>query len=118
MVTLHHRLIDEFGGAPGFLNEGASESALVAAENRHYYEQADLATLAATYTFHLTQAHAFVDGNKRVGVGALDLFLELNARDVEATEDELHDLIMGIADGRHSRADVENWLRPRLRPLD
>lgn len=109
-------MIDEFGGAHGFLNEGAFESSLVAAENRHHYEQADHAALAATYAFHLTQAHAFVDGNKRAGAGALDLFLDLNELDVEATDDELYDLFIGIADGRDLRSDVETWLRPRLRP--
>lgn len=117
VVVLHHVLIDEFGGSHGLRDEGALESAVVSAENRHHYEQADVVALAATYAFHLTKAHAFVDGNKRVGAGALDLFLELNQRDLEATEDELFDLIMGIADGRLSRADVESWLRPRLLPL-
>jgi death-on-curing protein len=114
IILLHHVLVDEFGGAHGLRDEGALESAVVSAENRHHYEQADLPALAATYVYHLTQAHAFVDGNKRVGAGALDLFLELNEHEVEATEDELYDLIMGIADGRHSREDVESWLRPRL----
>lgn len=118
ILALHHRLIDEFGGAHGLRDEGALESALVAAENRHHYEQADLAALAATYAFHLAQAHAFLDGNKRVGAGALDLFLALHDHDLEATEDELFDLIMWIAEGRASRADVERWVRPRLRPAD
>ena len=66
IVALQHVLIDEFGGSHGLRDAGALESAVVAAENRHHYEQSDHAALAATYAFHLTQAHAFVDGNKRV----------------------------------------------------
>ena len=40
---------------------------MVAAENRPWYEGADLAACAAACAYHLTQAHAFVEGNKRLG---------------------------------------------------
>ena len=45
---------------------GALGAALTAAENRAYYEQASLATCAATYACPLAQAHAFLDGDKRL----------------------------------------------------
>jgi len=41
------------------------ESALVPAENRHHYEAAD----AVSYAAALVQAHAFIDGNKRIAAG-------------------------------------------------
>ena len=63
-LELHHDSIERFGGSYGLRDEGAFESALRAAENRHYYENTDLKICAATYAFHLTQAHAFIDGNK------------------------------------------------------
>jgi death-on-curing protein len=66
VLTVHVRLIAETGGGAGLRDEGLLESALAAAENRHRYDDADLATCAATYAYHLTQAHAFIDGNKRV----------------------------------------------------
>ena len=66
VLTVHARLIAETGGSVGLRDAGLLESALAAAENRHGYEAADLATCAATYAYHLTQAHAFIDGNKRV----------------------------------------------------
>lgn len=66
VLDIHARLIEEFGGSHGLRDEGVLESALAAAENRKHYENANLAACAATYAYHLTQAHAFVDGNKRV----------------------------------------------------
>lgn len=116
LLELHRRLLAEHGGSDGILNEGALESALIAAENRRFYEDADLAACAATYAFHLTQAHAFVDGNKRVGAAAMEVFLVANCVEVEADDDELYELIMGIASGERPRPGVEEWLRSRLRP--
>ena len=57
---------------------GGLELALKASENRLFYETEDLALLGATYAYHLAQAHAFVDGNKRIAAVASELFLELN----------------------------------------
>jgi len=48
VLDIHAKGIAEFGGSPGLRDEGALESALTAAEQRHFYENADLATCAAT----------------------------------------------------------------------
>jgi death-on-curing protein len=78
VLTIHARLIEETGGSGGLRDQGSLESALAAAENRYNYEKADLITCAATYAFHLTQAHAFVDGNKRIAAAITETFLEDN----------------------------------------
>ena len=49
VLDIHARLAEEFGGGHGLRDEGALESALFAAENREYYENADLAACAAAY---------------------------------------------------------------------
>ena len=64
VIDIQSRLIEEFGGPQGLRDEGTLESALAAAENRALYENADLAVCAATYAYHLTQAHSFIDWNK------------------------------------------------------
>jgi len=78
VLTVHAMLIAESGGTHGLRDEGLLESALAAAENRHHYESADAVTCAATYAYHLTQAHAFFDGNKRIGAAITEAFLETN----------------------------------------
>jgi death-on-curing protein len=114
VLAIHHRSLVEFGGSEGIRDEGAFESALVAVENRIAYEGADILTCAATYAYHLTMAHAFVDGNKRVAAATMRVFLFLNEVDLHATEDELYDLFIGIASGETGRDAVEDWLRVRV----
>lgn len=62
-------------------------------------------------------AHAFCDGNKRVGALASRTFLLLNDADYRATEDEKYDLFNGIAEGRLSREEVASFIRSRLYEL-
>src|SRR5207237_3478316 len=90
ILELHGRLLAEHGGAAGLISEGALESALIAAENRRWYEAADLAACAAAYAYHLTQAHAFLDGNKRVGAAAMEVFLLANGAELGAEDDEIY----------------------------
>ena len=110
VLAIHSRAIEEFGGSAGLRNEGALESALVAAENRSYYEGADLCACAATYAYHLTQAHAFVDGNKRVAAASTEVFIILNGG-LDATDDELYDLFLKIASSELGRDAVEESFR-------
>jgi death on curing protein len=100
VLAIHARGIEEFGGLHGVRDAGALEAALTAAESRAYYEQATLSTCAATYAYHLTQAHAFVDGNKRVAAAAAEIFLELNGAELHATNDEIVTLFLAIAAGQ------------------
>ena len=114
VLKIHSRQIELFGGTHGLRDEGALESALQAAENRAYYEQAGLAICAATYAFHLSQAHAFIDGNKRVAAAAAEIFVELNGASLNATNEEVVELFLSIAASEKSRIDVEEvftqWL--------
>ncbi|MEP6925707.1 MAG: type II toxin-antitoxin system death-on-curing family toxin [Pyrinomonadaceae bacterium] len=108
-LELHYDSIERFGGSHGLRDEGAFESALRASENRHYYESADLMICAATYAFHLTQAHAFIDGNKRIGAASALLFLARNNAELIVTNQMLIDLFLKIAAGEMSREEVEQF---------
>jgi death-on-curing protein len=115
VLIIHAKATEQFGGSAGLRDEPALEAALAAAENRYLYEVADIATCAATYAFHLTQAHAFVDGNKRVAAAVAEIFLELNGAHLNATNDELVDVFLAIAAGHMSRAEVEQWFSGKTR---
>jgi death on curing protein len=114
VIEIQNRLIGEFGGSHGLRDEGALESALGAVENRAFYEKADLAVCAATYAYHLTQAHAFIDGNKRVAAAVAEIFVELNGKQLEATNDEVVTLFLRIAAGELSRDEVEDFFGQRV----
>jgi death on curing protein len=107
VIDIQKKLIEEFGGIHGLRDEGALESALASVENRAYYENADIAVCAATYAYHLTQAHAFIDGNKRIAAAVSEIFLEINNIKLNATNDQIVDLFLSIASGEKPRNDVE-----------
>lgn len=109
IIDIHQQLINQFGGIHSLRDEGALESALAAAENRAYYENVGLAACAATYAWHLSQAHAFLDGNKRIAAAAAEIFLEINGAKLNAENEQLVALFLQIAGSEMSREDVENW---------
>ena len=111
VIAIHARLIETFGGTHGLRDEGALESALAAAENREHYEGSDLGACAATYAYHLTQAHAFVDGNKRIAAAISEIFLEVNGALLGATNEQIVRLFMEVAAGRLQRAEVEQFFK-------
>ncbi len=114
LIEIHKKLIKEFGGTHGLRDDAALESAMAAAENRAYYEDADISVCAAIYAYHITQAHAFIDGNKRVAAAASEIFLEINGAALNVTNDDIYELFMSIAAGEKSRNEVEEifsqWL--------
>ena len=115
VLRIQFRLIEATGGAHGLRDENGLESSLGAAENREYYENADLKVCAATYAFHLCQAHAFVDGNKRIAAAVTETFLELNDARLEITNDELVDLFLKIAAGEMTREAVEEFFAENVK---
>ena len=107
VLIIQRKLIERYGGIHGLRDDGGLESALNAAENRCNYETEDLAKLAATYAYHLSQAHAFLDGNKRIAAAVAGVFLEINGAFLEATEDEIIELFLNLAASKLSRDEVE-----------
>jgi death-on-curing protein len=107
VLSIHHELIERFGGSHGIRDEGLLDSALMAPANRWHYEKVDIAACAATYAYHLTSNHPFVDGNKRIGAATAEVFLRLNGMRLLATNDEIVDLFLAIAAGTLSRDDIE-----------
>ena len=114
VLAMHARAIREHGGASGLRDEAALESAIVAAENRRAYEGAGLAECASAYAYHLTLAHAFVDGNKRVGAIAGVAFVFANGGELDTDDDELAAMIFAIAAGSVQRDAVDEWFRRRV----
>jgi death on curing protein len=109
LSEIHTATLREQGGIEGLRDENGLLSALVAAENRFYYEEAGIIDCAATYAFHLIKAHAFVDGNKRVGAISADVFLLMNAAKLFSDVDTLENVYLKVASGEMSREDLEKF---------
>jgi death on curing protein len=116
--ALHAAQIREHGGQPGIRDDGLLESALARPVNVWSYDQGvDLATLAAEYGYGQAKNHAFLDGNKRIGFVATNVFLLLNECEIEAAEPEAVHTMLGVADGSLSRVEFAAWIRARLVPF-
>ncbi|HEX2270300.1 MAG TPA: type II toxin-antitoxin system death-on-curing family toxin [Pyrinomonadaceae bacterium] len=115
VLTIHATLIAETGGTSGIRDEALLESALAAANNRYRYEAADVVSCAATYAYHLTQSHAFWDGNKRVAAAITEAFLETNGFELTMSNDEIVALFLVIASSKLSREEIEGRLRDKVR---
>ena len=77
VLQLHRRSLREHGGSDGIRDQAGLESAIGQPQNDYYYGDADIFGVAAAYAFHIAQAQAFIDGNKRTGIGSALLCLEL-----------------------------------------
>ncbi len=113
---LHRKSLEKFGGASGVRDLSLIQSALGAAINTHYYGNGDLSDIAAAYAFHLAQAQAYLDGNKRTAVAAALVFLELN--EVRKTPDDLqlYDALIAIAEKRLDKAGLARLFRSAAIP--
>ncbi|MEA1979337.1 MAG: type II toxin-antitoxin system death-on-curing family toxin [Chloroflexota bacterium] len=112
VLFLHARLIEETGGSHGVRDVGLLLSAL--GRPQATFEGKDLHPTiyqkAAVLSDSMINNHPFVDGNKRTGIGAAVLFLSLNGYVVTASNQELLDLTMQIAQKSITIGEVANWL--------
>lgn len=80
VIDLHRDQIEQYGGDPGIRDRGLIEAAVAMPQQSFggQFLHVDLFEMAAAYAFHLAESQAFLDGNKRVGLAAAYVFLELN----------------------------------------
>lgn len=71
----------------------------------------DLIEKAATLGFSIIMNHPFIDGNKRTGHAALEVFLLLNGYEINASVDDQEKIILGLASGEVERKEFIKWLR-------
>ena len=119
VVAIQGALIAEHGGLTGPPRHGDLEAALARAMNLSAYGETppSLPRLAAAYGFALARGHCFPDGNKRVALAVVDVFLRLN--DFELTADELDaaDTIQSLAAGEITEEQLAEWIGAHSRPL-
>jgi death on curing protein len=104
--------IRRYGGAYGLRDPALLSSALAmpSASFEGQFLHKDLYEQAAAYAFHICQNHPFVDGNKRSGLAAGLVYLDLNGIEVSDPKDSLYSLMMDVASGRKGKAEIAKAL--------
>ncbi|MEK7678275.1 MAG: type II toxin-antitoxin system death-on-curing family toxin [Verrucomicrobiota bacterium] len=108
---IHREAIGQFGGTLGIRDAGTLESAVFHPQNVYFYGRGDLYDIAAAYAFHIAEAQAFLDGNKRAAVGAALTFLEGNGIPTDADSMPIYEAMIAIASKRISKSDLAALLR-------
>jgi death-on-curing protein len=119
VLQLHSRVIEQCGGAVGILSLGALESALL--QPRMTFGGKDLyPTLpekVAALGLSIIRNHPFIDGNKRTGHAAMEVFLILNGYEIYASVDDAERVVLRVASGDMGREEFTAWIEAHLHPL-
>ena len=112
-VKLLHQLIsEETGGTIGVRDEGLLESALEGAfatfDGKDLYPSKEEKGAWLGYT--LISNHAFVDGNKRIGMYVMLTFLEVNGIRLDATNEEVAETGLAVAAWTMGYEELLDWV--------
>lgn len=111
VLELHEISLHLYGGTSGIRDAGGLESAVEQPKNTFYYGHGDLFDIAAAYAFHIAQAQACLDGNKRTAVAAALMFLKLNGVGTVFDQCAIYRLMIAIAERRAGKAELASLFR-------
>ncbi|MBW4607939.1 MAG: type II toxin-antitoxin system death-on-curing family toxin [Hassallia sp. WJT32-NPBG1] len=118
VLELYHRIVEQSGGSAGISNMGGLESAIAQPQMTFAGEELypTIVEKASALGFSLIKNHAFIDGNKRIGHAAMEVFLVLNGFEINAAVDEQEQVILQVASGKLGRDEFTEWLRSHIAP--
>ncbi len=115
----HQQCIDEHGGLRGDATEGLPESTLARPRDLlNYNPDAGLFELAASYGVGFARNHCFPDGNKRISLISIDVFLQINGFELIAAEVDAVAVIRELASGELSEAELALWIKNNSQAVD
>lgn len=111
VLAIHDEQLAEHGGRVGIRDRGLLQSALARPINLATYGDPDAFALAAAYAFGIARNHPFIDGNKRTAFVAAAVFLLDNGYEIDAAEEAVVTVMLGVSDSTFSESKLASWLR-------
>ncbi|MEJ2425911.1 MAG: type II toxin-antitoxin system death-on-curing family toxin [Candidatus Thiodiazotropha sp.] len=110
--AMHAELLQEHGGLDGPVDENALGATLARPHQLEHYSNpaATLPQLAAAYGFGFAKNHCFSDGNKRIALVAVDVFLQLNGYELVASEVDATVTFQALAAGEFDESQLVEWV--------
>ena len=116
VLLLHQLIAQETGGEAGLRDQALLDAALASAfagmADREFYPSKP--EKAAKLGFDLISNHAFLDGNKRIGMYVMLTFLEANGVALEATDEDVTEAGLGVASGAWTYEKLLAWVKEHL----
>lgn len=113
VLLLHKLMAQETGGSIGIRDEGLLESALASAfsgfGDKEFYPTKE--EKGARLGYNLISNHAFVDGNKRIGMYVMLTFLEVNGIHMDCTNDDVSETGLAVASGKMDYDALLQWVK-------
>lgn len=116
VLEVHRQVMAQSGGAEGLMHLPALESALAQPQMTFGGEDLypTLVDKAAALGYALIKNHPFLDGNKRTGHAAMEVFLVLNGYEIRAAIDEQEHVMLQVAASAIDREGFTAWLRTHV----
>ena len=113
VIDLHRQQIEEHGGLSGIRDQGGLDSALARPRQVESYGEpgGDIPSLAAAYAWGISKNHPFVDGNKRMALLCIYVFLGLNDLYLDAREEDAFQTMSELAEGSLDEVSLAQWIR-------
>ena len=117
---MHALLLEEHGGLSASYNEQSLESTLARPHNLQSYsdEASSLEALAAAYGYGFSKNHCFTDGNKRIALVSIDVFLQINGYELIVSEPEVVAIMLELAASEMEEAQLADWIGRNIQKLD
>lgn len=113
VLLLHQLMAQATGGSVGLRDEALLDAALESAFSGfgdvEFYPSKE--EKGARLGYELISNHAFVDGNKRIGMYVMLTFLEVNGIRLECTNEEIVEVGLGVASGKMDYPQLVDWIR-------
>ena len=117
IIAVHEAQLAEHGGGTGVRDQNLLVSALSRPQNLAAYGKPDAADLAAAYGFGSSRNHAFIDGNKRTGFVAAEMFLILNGCQLTADDANSAVTMLAVSAGDITEAEFAAWIRQHVNKM-
>ncbi len=114
IIEIHKELILEHGGLSGAIavSQDLLDSTLARPKQFEVYSgKTTLFDMAASYGFGFAKNHCFSDGNKRIALVSMDIFLQMNRYEIVAEEVEAVVIIEELAAGKISEQELAIWVK-------
>jgi len=112
VIAMHSELITQSGGLDGIRDAKILDASINLPFHTFdgQYLYPTIQAMAAHLAFSLIKNHPFLDGNKRIGILSMLVFMDINGLPVDCTDDELITLGLGLADSSIAESELIEWI--------